>query len=135
MLQQQGADGSRARGAVRLLRRLRSSLDAGALAYGHAAPVLGVVGAALGLDARPVLDVQTFAVSRDLLAAAVRMNLVGPIAAIALQAQLSRNVLANGSSAHIQGPHAPITTAAGASPIVDSVQACHDMLDVRLFQT
>jgi urease accessory protein UreF len=129
---------TRAHAALQALRGLRAGFDAGRLPHGHAAPVMGVVGAALGLDVRSVLDAQAFSVSRDMLAAAVRLNLVGPIAAIPMQAALSRNIFdakGRGSATWIKGPDAPTALAASASPLVDAAHASHDMLEMRLFQT
>ena len=50
----------------------------------HGAPALGALAALLGLPARTVVDAFIYMTARDFFSAAVRLNLVGPLQAIAL---------------------------------------------------
>ena len=100
----------------------------------HMPCVMGLAAAALGLPASVATDALMFGTTRDMLAAAIRLNLVGPMRAVAIQAALSKTAAASSS---LGGPVHPLppSEAAGASPMLDTVHAMHDMLDMRLFQT
>ena len=97
----------------------------------------GVVGAALGLPVGALLDALAYTTTRDVLSAAVRLNLVGPLQAIALQAdvcaalpRLHEELLeADADEARM------IERAAAASPLLEATHACHELLEMRLFQT
>ncbi len=99
--------------------------------------MLGVVGAALGLPVGALLDALAYTTTRDVLSAAVRLNLVGPLQAIALQAdvcaalpRLHEELLeADADEARM------IERAAASSPLLEATHACHELLEMRLFQT
>ena len=69
--------------------------------------------------------------ARDALSAAVRLNLVGPLAAVGLQAQVAEAAAAAAASAAATR----CEDAAGAAPLVEAVHVCHDLLERRIFQS
>lgn len=109
---------------------------------GHMAPLLGMLGAALQLQPNEACHLLGYCVARDIVSAAVRLNLIGPLASVGL--------LSKAQSAAEEG----ITTAlvrkqtgsqdnllwsnqfiGGCAPVVDTVHPSHDLLAVRLFRT
>eukprot|EP00466_Bigelowiella_natans_P018776 jgi/Bigna1/81164/fgenesh1_pg.78_\ len=118
---------------------------------GHLAGVLGVAGAALHLNTEATADAMCFGSSRDILAAAVRLNLVGPTRAVALQAQLARTIretiLISDEMARLRSSEegeertslheyqSGIAVAATTAPLIETAHMCHDILDMRLFQS
>ena len=102
---------------------------------GHVATVIGLAGAALKLPATVTNEALAHGVIRDVLAAAVRLNLVGPTRAVAMHARAARRAAAM--------PSAPLTTEPGrldqwggcTAPVLEAVHGCHGLLDMRLFQS
>lgn len=93
----------------------------------HNATVFGLLGAALDLHREATLDALIYTTTRDVMSAAVRLNLVGPLRAIALQSEAAQ--------AACTQPVPGIDEAAGTSPLLDVAHSCHDLLEMRLFQT
>ena len=58
----------------------------------HGAPALGALAALLGLPARSAVDAFIYMTTRDFVSAAVRLNLIGPLAAISLQSEVVSDV-------------------------------------------
>ena len=58
----------------------------------HGAPALGALAALLGLPARSAVDAFIYMTARDFISAAVRLNLIGPLAAISLQSEVVSDV-------------------------------------------
>ena len=56
--------------------------------HAHGAPALGALAALLGLPARSAVDAFIYMTARDFVSAAVRLNLIGPLAAISLQSEV-----------------------------------------------
>jgi len=116
---------------------------------GHLAPLFGLLGGALVLPAEETCHVLTFCVARDLVSAAVRLNLIGPLASVgvlsraqmAAQVGLSASLAALDHNNDIYGSDAesellwnnPLM--GGCAPIVEAIHPCHDLLSVRLFRT
>ena len=98
----------------------------------HGAPSLGVLAALLGLPRGALLDAFVYTTSRDILSAAVRLNLVGPLATVSLQHEVALRVSeALGGASRL----ASCDEAAGSAPLVEAAHACHDLLERRLFLT
>ncbi|MFA9477295.1 urease accessory protein UreF [Phycisphaerales bacterium AB-hyl4] len=97
---------------------------------GHLAPLFGAVAAAMGLDGEASARLFTFTATRDLISAAVRLNVVGP-----LQAQALQHALGEAAAAAIA--HAPVDAmeAASAAPVLELLQARQDRLYSRLFHS
>jgi urease accessory protein len=94
---------------------------------GHSAPVLGAVAAALEIDAGRAVEMALFLVLRNLVSAAVRLGLVGPLEGQSIQARLSPLAIA------LANP--PARDAAQTAPLLDLLQATQDRLYSRLFQS
>ncbi len=98
---------------------------------GHLAPAFGVVTRALDVERDDALAIYLHLAARGLLSAAVRLGAIGPTAAQAIHGRLDP-VLAAGL-AHARG--ATLDDVAQVAPIVELVQATHDRLYTRLFQS
>ena len=96
---------------------------------GQAAVVMGCLAAALGLSEAATLDALAFSASRDMVAAAIRLNLIGPMRAVQLQAALGRAA----EAFPVHGARAE--EAAGSAPLLEAAHAGHSLLEMRLFQT
>jgi len=99
---------------------------------GHLASIFGVVTLGLGLEALPACHLMGYCVARDVVSAAVRLNLVGPMASVAWLAQAQ-----SAAQAGIErGRHSTIfDTHSSCSPLLDLIQPWHDVLATRLFRT
>jgi urease accessory protein len=104
----------------------------------HIAPTLGVIGGLLGLDEVQVCRLFAYCISRDIVSAAVRLSLVGPLASVPLlhKAQYSAE---DGIQAVLplmdDCRDDPMTAAAASAPVIEAVQPCHESLQVRLFRS
>ncbi|MFO0551611.1 MAG: urease accessory UreF family protein [Polyangiaceae bacterium] len=98
---------------------------------GHFAPVFGLVGLAMGLDRRGTLATLLFTTHRGALSAAVRLGVVGPFEAQALQHR-QRALL---EAALARGEATPLEDLAQTAPLLELFGATHDRLYSRLFQS
>jgi urease accessory protein UreH/urease accessory protein UreF len=100
---------------------------------GHVSVVFGLITSLLGLTEQEACDLFAFCVARDMVSAAVRLNLTGPLASVSL--------LASTQDAAHQGLQAGKQwigsewEGAGCSPVLEAIQPCHDRLEMRLFRT
>jgi urease accessory protein len=106
---------------------------------GHAAVAMGLLAASLDLPAAAAVEALLYCQSRDILAAAIRLNVIGPLRATMVQVGLS-GVAANVAAVHVEVPSGneerkSTDSAAGTAPLLDTVHAVHDVLEMRLFQT
>jgi urease accessory protein UreF len=109
---------------------LRSRTAPGAL---HGAVSLGFLCGLLRLSACSCGRALLVSQLRDGCSAATRLGLVGPMAAAALQARAAtrcESLLADALSRNIS-----VHDAASAAPLADTLQAGHDALFARLFQS
>ena len=97
----------------------------------HGAPTLGAACALLELPAEAALDALVYSSTRDLFSAAVRLGLVGPLRAVALQADVAAATADEAAAAAALGCEA----AAGTAPLMDAAHACHDLFQRRMFQS
>lgn len=109
---------------------LQEQVHQGQLAA-HLAPLFGVVCRALELPAQRAVELFLFIMLRDMISAAVRLNIVGPLAGQRLQYELAEH-LEQLSSGRTEQPWQEITQTA---PLVELLQANHDRLYSRLFQS
>jgi urease accessory protein len=98
---------------------------------GHFAPVFGAVLRHLNINHTACLRLFSFMGLRALLASAVRLGIIGPMAAQSLQARLVRD--AENTVQRSSGLR--MADAAQISPLLDILQGAHDRLYSRLFQT
>jgi len=103
--------------------------------YGHAGTVMGCVAASLGLKVASSLDALAYTTSRDMLAAAVRLNLVGPMRAVQLQHTVAGAICDFPLFSEMQAGSESLRGAAGSAPLLEATHSGHDMLEMRLFQT
>ena len=117
--------------------------NAGAVGY-QMAPLFGILGAALQLQPEETCHLLGYCVARDIVSAAVRLNLIGPLASVGLlsKAQASAQEGTTTSLRHEEdGKEAEenllwsSSLVGGSAPVVDAVHPCHDLLAVRLFRT
>ena len=98
---------------------------------GHLPPVHGAVLRAAGADVATAQRLFLFFALRGVLAAAVRLGLVGPFEAQALQARLSRDAEEVARACGELG----LTDAAHVTPLLDLVQSHQDRLYSRMFRS
>ena len=99
--------------------------------HAHLAPVFGAVMMQLGLSRERTTRLFLFCQLRSLLAAAVRLNIVGPMEAQTLQRNLSADV----EQVLQRCSTLTLDDLAQTSPLLDLWQGAHDRLYSRLFQS
>jgi|APGre2960657444_1045066.scaffolds.fasta_scaffold03227_3 urease accessory protein len=99
----------------------------------HGAVVLGVLSAALRLPAATAARAHLFLLLRDACSAATRLGVLGPMAASAMQARCAAR--AEAMLAEAMAQDCDVENAAGGNPFADTLQAGHDALFARLFQS
>jgi urease accessory protein len=97
----------------------------------HFAPALGGLCRCLNAGEIETANLYLFINLRGSISAAVRLGIVGPLAAGAIQARLAAQV-ENLANAALQIAPDDVSQ---TSPVADLLQACHDRLYSRLFQT
>lgn len=98
---------------------------------GHLAPMFGAVTRALDVTRDDAMSTFLHLAVRSLLSAAVRLGAVGPTEAQALHAALDPSL----EAARDRARSLTLDDVAQTSPITELVQAGHDRLYTRLFQT
>ena len=93
----------------------------------HYAPVFGLLTSAWGLSLDQSRYLLAYCVGRDVVSAAVRLNLVGPLASVPLLAQICNAVPPLDTENDMMG--------ASSAPVLEALQPLHDVLAVRLFRT
>jgi urease accessory protein len=127
--------------------------DERSMAKGHAAPIYGILSATLGITPLDCCRVFAFGATRDAVSAAVRLNLIGPMAGLTLLDKIGRKAVEDGleegligmlqssrdlspdefsSQARIKYWLQSVHTCA---PVLDASQPLADILSVRLFRT
>lgn len=97
--------------------------------YFHHAPIFGLVCGLLGFDAETTQRAYMFVTMRDIISAATRLNVVGPLGAAVLQHEIAP--VAESLSA--KWMNRGVNEACQTSPLLDTVQGCHSYLFSRLF--
>ena len=126
---------------VELANRMQQEIDNSADSTCHFGPIFGLICGFLGLDDKAMCQVLGYCTARDMISAAVRLNLVGPMAGVNLFDGVHKAVeegIESGSF-HIEEDDDVISAAmeavATCSPVVEAVHPTHDVLAVRLFRT
>jgi urease accessory protein len=129
-------------------------------AVGHMSTVLGIVTAILGLNAQSCCRLLGYCVARDIVSAAVRMNLLGPLASVSVLSnvqQVAEEVYGISSDREFGAivDDKPFTfnpevddfesqkrtmldqirQSSSCAPLFDSIQPCHDVLSSRMFRS
>lgn len=120
---------------VELQEALRSPSAAagGATVHGHHAPVFGLVGGMLQMPVDVLTEAYLFTMSRDLISAAVRLGIVGPMHGVALQRQLQP--LVGSLLEEVDALGIDEFSAAQTAPLIELLQGNHSLLYSRLFQS
>lgn len=95
----------------------------------HHAPIFGLVCGLVGLDSETSQRAYMFITMRDIISAATRLNLVGPLGAAVLQhrvAFVAEEILKKWKNREMD-------EACQTSPLLDTIQGCHSYLFSRLF--
>ncbi|CAH9059560.1 unnamed protein product [Cuscuta epithymum] len=112
-----------------ILKAMRdTSLCSGNVRF-HQAPIFGMVCGLLGMDPEASQKGYMYITMRDLVSAATRLNLVGPLGAAVLQHQIA--LISDDLSRKWMGR--PVEDACQTCPLIDTVQGCHGYLFSRLF--
>lgn len=113
-----------------VLAAMRSDLRS-AGAFGHLAPVFGIVASAVGVDFDQSARLFMFCHMRGLVSAAVRLGIVGPIEGQFLQVRVSSH------AQHMVelGMSMSIESSAQTSPLLELLASTQDRLYSRLFQS
>lgn len=98
---------------------------------GHYAPVFGRMLAILRIPYGVCCRLYLFGLLRSLVSSSVRLGIVGPMAAQALQAELGPEA----ETAVVRCAEISVLEAAQTCPVLDILQGAHDRLYSRLFQT
>ena len=99
--------------------------------FGHFAPAFGAVTRRLGLPLRSATRLFCFNHLRGVLAAAVRLNIVGPLEAQSIQHRLA----AQAENVVQRSEQLTLRDLAQTAPLLDLWQGTHDRLYSRLFQS
>jgi urease accessory protein UreF len=103
--------------------------------HGHLAPLFGIVTPLLLGISNPQIARQMLAYSmaRDMVSAAVRLNVIGPLASIGILDRIHRSQQREHET--WTGSSSSLDDASSSTPILDVLHPCHDLLAVRLFRT
>ncbi|XP_059665524.1 urease accessory protein F isoform X2 [Cornus florida] len=107
-----------------------ASLGTGAVSFHHA-PIFGLICGLLGLDSGTSQRAYMFITMRDVISAATRLNLVGPLGGAVLQHQIA--LVAEDMSK--KWMDRSFEEACQTTPLLDTVQGCHGYLFSRLFSS
>jgi urease accessory protein UreH/urease accessory protein UreF len=115
--------------------KLRSIQNTLAHQHGHLAPLFGIVTPLLLGISNPQIARQMLAYSmaRDMVSAAVRLNVIGPLASIGILDRIHRSQQREHET--WTGSSSSLDDASSSTPILDVLHPCHDLLAVRLFRT
>eukprot|EP00250_Pteridium_aquilinum_P009778 c18930_g1_i2 orf=313-1038(-) len=97
----------------------------------HHAPLFGILFGLLQIDPMTAQRAFLFVCLRDLLSAATRLNIVGPLEA----AQMQHILASEAESLLLKYGSRPIEDAHQAAPTIDVIQGVHDNLLSRLFRS
>ncbi|XP_042488284.1 urease accessory protein F isoform X1 [Macadamia integrifolia] len=111
------------------LKRMRDTLLGTGTVSFHHATVFGLICGVLGIGSGTSQRAYIFITMRDIISAATRLNLVGPLGAAVLQHQIA-HVAENIVKKWMDRP---VEDACQTSPLLDTVQGCHSYLFSRLF--
>lgn len=126
---------------VELANRIQQEIDKSSDSTGHFGPIFGLICGFLGLDDKAMCQVLGYCTARDMISAAVRLNLVGPMAGVNLLDGVHKAVEEGIESGSFQieedddAVSAAMEAIATCCPVAEAVHPTHDVLAVRLFRT
>ena len=92
----------------------------------------------LGLSESQTCRLFAYCAARDLVSAAVRLSLVGPLASVSLLHRVQQSAddgMGAIASKLEEHPDDPLMTAAASAPVIEALHPCHEILQVRLFRS
>ncbi|WVZ77757.1 hypothetical protein U9M48_025584 [Paspalum notatum var. saurae] len=95
----------------------------------HHAPIFGFICGLVGFDSETTQRAYMFMTMRDVLSAATRLNLIGPLAASVLQHQVAPDA----ERMLQKWKDRDVAEASQTAPLLDAVQGCHAYMFSRLF--
>ncbi|KAM6576434.1 hypothetical protein CsatB_028271 [Cannabis sativa] len=95
----------------------------------HHAPIFGLVCGVLGMDSTTAQRAYMYTTTRDVISAATRLNLVGPLAAAVLQHRMAKVA----EALVLKWMNRSVEDSCQIAPLLDTVQGCHPYLFSRLF--
>lgn len=104
----------------------------------HVAPTLGVIGGLLGLDEVQVCRLLAYCIARDIVSAAVRLSLVGPLASVPLLHSVQRSAEDGIRAVYPtvkEYPDDPLMSSTASAPVIEALHPCHEILNTRLFRS
>ncbi|XP_019434593.1 PREDICTED: urease accessory protein F [Lupinus angustifolius] len=107
-----------------------ATLGSGTVSFHHA-PIFGLICGALGFDITTSQRAYMFITMRDVISAATRLNLIGPLGAALLQHQVAPIAEVTLEKWMNRG----VEDACQTAPLLDTVQGCHGYLFSRLFSS
>lgn len=107
-----------------------TSLGLGSVHFHHA-PIFGLISGVLGFDITASQRAYLFITMRDVISAATRLNLIGPLGAAVLQHQ----VVPVAEIILEKSMNRAVDDACQTAPLLDIVQGCHSYLFSRLFSS
>jgi urease accessory protein len=114
---------------IQALQNLRRAFIGSKSVSFHHAPIFGLVCGLIGFDSETVQRSYMFVTMRDVISAATRLNLIGPLAASVLQHQV-----ASDAERMVQKwRDRDVGEASQTAPLLDALQGCHAYLLSRLF--
>lgn len=113
------------------LKQMRECARKPGMVHVHHASVFGIICGLLGFDSFTTQQAYLFMTLRDLLSAATRLNLIGPLESASIQHRIFKvaNMILKRHMNH------SIEEAHQTDPLLDTVQGCHDFLFSRLFRS
>ncbi|TKY57097.1 Urease accessory protein F [Spatholobus suberectus] len=116
--------------SLKTMRDASLNLGLGTVSFHHA-PVFGLICGALGFDSASSQRAYMFITMRDVVSAATRLNLIGPLGAALLQHQVApiAEVILE------KWMNRAVEEACQTMPLLDTVQGCHGYLFSRLFSS
>ncbi|XVF64433.1 hypothetical protein PTKIN_Ptkin09bG0169300 [Pterospermum kingtungense] len=105
-----------------------ASIGSGTVSFHHA-PVFGLISGVIGMDSGSSQRAYMFITMRDVISAATRLNLVGPLGAAVLQHQIAPVA----EALTTKWMDRPVEDACQTAPLLDTIQGCHGYLFSRLF--
>jgi urease accessory protein len=110
---------------------------------GHLAPIFAIVCLSLHVSPKEAYQLLGYCTARDMVSAAVRLNLIGPMAGVSLLDSCWNAVhegIESARTAHLMNDcddehDNGMVHASTCAPIVETIHPCHDILSVRLFRT
>ncbi|GKY96311.1 hypothetical protein MPSEU_000590800 [Mayamaea pseudoterrestris] len=116
-----------------VLQQLQCEIDASDT-VGHLSTVFGTATALLQVPEQEACELVGFCVARDMVSAAVRLNLLGPLASVKVLSQAQAAAQLGVKVGQSLADDADWAGSA-SSPTLEAVQPCHDVLAMRLFRT